>query len=96
MHRGVLDKLNCKMEKIMTLGLLIFIGFLLGLVQLPVTFWKVKVEDLKSGFDLDVKSPTGSEIEETLSVKKCLSELRKSLGKVETALKAVETEYAGK
>ena len=57
---------------------------------------KVKVEDLKDGFDLDVKNPTSSEVEETLSVKKCLSELRKSLGKVETALKAVETEYTGK
>ena len=58
--------------------------------------WKVKVEDLKDGFDLDVKNPTSSEAEETLSVKKCLSKLRESLGKVETALKAVETEYAGK
>lgn len=58
--------------------------------------WKVNVSDLKEGGDLDVKNPISSKIEETLSVKKCLSELRKSLGKVETALQEVEKEYAGK
>jgi len=58
--------------------------------------WKVKVEDLKKGFDLDVKNPKGAEEEESLSVVKCLSTLRKSLGKVESALKAVEKEYASK
>lgn len=56
--------------------------------------WHVKVEDLKKGFDLDVKNPTSLVQERELGVKDCLAEFRKSMGKVEAALAAVEKEYA--
>jgi len=56
--------------------------------------WKVKVGDLKKGFDLDVKNPTSLVQERELGVKDCLTEFRKSMGKVEAALAAVEKEYA--
>lgn len=58
--------------------------------------WKVKVEDLKRGFDLDVKNPTFTIEEHVLSVPDCLKELRKSLERVGKALASVEKEYAGK
>jgi type I restriction enzyme M protein len=56
--------------------------------------WKVKVEDLKRGFDLDVKNPTSAIEERELSVSDCLTEFRKSLERVGKALAAVEKEYA--
>lgn len=56
--------------------------------------WKVKVGDLKKGFDLDVKNPTSLVQERELGVKDCLTEFRKSMGQVESALAAVEKEYA--
>ena len=58
--------------------------------------WKVKVEDLKRGFDLDVKNPTSAIEERELSVSDCLTEFRKSLERVGKALAAVEKEYAAK
>jgi type I restriction enzyme M protein len=58
--------------------------------------WRVKVEDLKRGFDLDVKNPTSAIEERALSVNDCLSEFRKSLKRVGKALAAVEKEYAAK
>ncbi len=58
--------------------------------------WKVKVGDLKRGFDLDVKNPTSTIEERELSVNDCLSEFRKSMERVGKALAAVEKEYAGK
>ena len=58
--------------------------------------WKVKVEDLKRGFDLDVKNPTSSVEEREMSVDDCLKEFRKSLERVDKALAAVEKEYAAK
>ena len=58
--------------------------------------WKVKVEDLKRGLDLDVKNPTSAIEERELSVNDCLTEFRKSLERVGKALAAVEKEYAAK
>lgn len=58
--------------------------------------WKVAVEDLKDGFDLDVKNPSSSVEEDELSVKDCLKKFRKSMERVSYALEAVEKEYAGK
>lgn len=56
--------------------------------------WKVKVEDLKRGFDLDVKNPNSGISERELSVSDCLTAFRKSLDRVKKALAAVEKEYA--
>jgi type I restriction enzyme M protein len=58
--------------------------------------WKVDVGDLKRGFDLDVKNPTSAIEEHELSVSDCITELRKSLERVNKALVAVEKEYAPK
>jgi len=55
--------------------------------------WKVRVEDLKRGFDLDVKNPTSTVEEREMSVDDCLKELRKSLDRVGKALASVEKEY---
>ena len=56
--------------------------------------WKVKVGDLKKGFDLDVKNPISTVEEREMSVNDCLKEFRKSLERVGKALAAVEKEYA--
>lgn len=56
--------------------------------------WRVKVEDLKRGFDLDVKNPKSAVSERDLSVPECLTAFRKSLDRVTKALAAVEKEYA--
>lgn len=56
--------------------------------------WRVKVKDLKKGFDLDVKNPSSVIQKHELGVKECLTELRSSLERVEVALMAVEKEYA--
>jgi type I restriction enzyme M protein len=58
--------------------------------------WKVKVGDLKRGFDLDVKNPNFTIEERELSLNDCLTEFRKSLERVGKALAAVENEYATK
>lgn len=58
--------------------------------------WKVKVEDLKRGFDLDVKNPNTAASERELSVSDCLTAFRKSLERVSKALTAVEKEYAAR
>jgi type I restriction enzyme M protein len=58
--------------------------------------WKVKVEDLKPGFDLDVKNPTSAIEERELSVPDCLTEFRNSLERVGKALAALEKEYPAK
>jgi hypothetical protein len=58
--------------------------------------WKVKVGDLKRGFDLDVKNPNSTMEERALSVNDCLTEFRKSLERLGRALAAVENEYATK
>jgi type I restriction enzyme M protein len=58
--------------------------------------WKVNVGDLKRGFDLDVKNPTSAIEEHELSVFDCITELRKSLERVNKALVALEKEYAPK
>jgi type I restriction enzyme M protein len=57
--------------------------------------WKVRIEDLKKGFDLDVKNPRSSIEEREMSVSECLTEFRKSLERVGKALAAVEKEYSG-
>ena len=56
--------------------------------------WKVKVGDLKKGFDLDVKNPRSTIDERELSVPECLTAFRKSLERVSKALADVEKEYA--
>ena len=43
--------------------------------------WKVKVEDLKRGFDLDVKNPNRSEEEESLGTSELLTRLQNSLSR---------------
>lgn len=58
--------------------------------------WKVKVGDLKKGYDLDVKNPTSAIEERELRVPDCLKQFRKSLDRVGKALAAVEKEYASK
>lgn len=58
--------------------------------------WKVKVGDLKRGFDLDVKNPNSAIEERELSVNDCLAEFRKSLERVDKSLAALEKEYAPK
>lgn len=58
--------------------------------------WKVEVENLKNGFDLDVKNPTSTVEERELSVAHCLKDFRKSLERVSQALATVEKEYASK
>jgi type I restriction enzyme M protein len=58
--------------------------------------WKVKVKDLKRGFDLDVKNPNSTVEESELSVPACLTAFRKSLDRVSQALAAVEKQYSGK
>lgn len=58
--------------------------------------WKVKVEDLKKGFDLDVKNPNSAIKERELSVPDCLKQFHKSLERVGKALVAVEKIYASK
>lgn len=56
--------------------------------------WRVKVGDLKRGFDLDVKNPASLVQDHELGVKDCLTAFRKSMGQIEAALAAVEKEYA--
>lgn len=58
--------------------------------------WRVKIGDLKKGFDLDVKNPTSAVEERDLSVPECLKEFRKSLERAAKALAAVEKEYTSK
>ena len=53
----------------------------------------MKVEDLKEGFDLDVKNPNSMAEEKDLSVVECLTEFRKSMERVNDALTVVEEEY---
>lgn len=58
--------------------------------------WKVQLEDLKRGFDLDMKNPNVALSERELSVPECLIAFRKSLDNVTKALAALETEYTHK
>jgi type I restriction enzyme M protein len=58
--------------------------------------WKVKVEDLEKGFDLDVKNPNSTIEEGELSISDCMTEFKKSLERVSHALAAVEKQYTGK
>lgn len=58
--------------------------------------WRVKIDDLKEGFDLDVKNPNSTIEERNLNVNDCLSELRNSLERVEEALETLEKDYAAK
>jgi type I restriction enzyme M protein len=55
--------------------------------------WRVKVGDLKKGFDLDVKNPTTTVEESELNVSECLKVFRKSIERMNNALEAVEKEY---
>ena len=56
--------------------------------------WRVKVGNLKKGFDLDVKNPNSAVEEHDLTVPECLDKFRKSMERVSQALEAVEREYA--
>jgi len=51
--------------------------------------WKVKVGDLKRGFDLDVKNPTTSAFEHELTAHEILAELQKSFAKSTALLKQI-------
>ena len=51
--------------------------------------WKAKVEDLKKGFDLDVKNPTTSAFEHELTAHEILADLQKSLAKSTALLKQI-------
>jgi len=53
--------------------------------------WKVKVEDLKRGFDLDVKNPTTSAFEHELTAHEILAELQKSFAKSTALLKQINS-----
>ena len=53
--------------------------------------WRVKVEDLKRGFDLDVKNPTTSAFEHELTAQEILAELRKSFAKSTSLLEEITT-----
>ena len=52
--------------------------------------WKVKVEDLKDGFDLDVKNPTLPVEDELLGKGQLIAALRKSQCKVDALLSQLE------
>ena len=52
--------------------------------------WKVAVEDLKEGFDLDVKNPTLPEDDEVLGKGQLIAALRKSQEKVGNLLSQLE------
>ena len=54
--------------------------------------WKVAVEDLKDGFDLDNKNPHREEAVKELSTKEVLSELNASIESTRTVLKNLEKE----
>ncbi len=58
--------------------------------------WKVKVGDLKKGFDLDVKNPNSSVVESEMSVSECLTEFANSIERVTHALNALKQRYADK
>jgi type I restriction enzyme M protein len=51
--------------------------------------WKVKVGDLKRGFDLDVKNPTTSAFEQELTAHEILDELQNSFAKSTALLKQI-------
>ncbi|WPJ96969.1 N-6 DNA methylase [Coraliomargarita algicola] len=52
--------------------------------------WKVKVEDLKDGFDLDVKNPTSVEAEQQLTSNEAISALSESFDKAKELLTKIE------
>lgn len=54
--------------------------------------WRVKVGDLKKGFDLDVKNPHRAEEERELTAQEILVALRKSFAKSTTLLEQIKTE----
>ena len=53
--------------------------------------WRVRVEDLKEGCDLDVRNPTRSDFQHALTAQEILVELRKSFEKSATILKQIDT-----
>lgn len=53
--------------------------------------WKVEVEDLKDGFDLDVKNPHQEEGEEGLTTSEVLRALMKSQEKVASTISKIQT-----
>ena len=56
--------------------------------------WKVKVEELKSGFDLDVKNPHREQVEKELSVTDLLSRLKRSLDQSRALLEELERQIS--
>ena len=54
--------------------------------------WKVKVEDLKKGFDLDVKNPHRDEEEAAKSLSQVISALDKSFSKSHELLKEIQSQ----
>ena len=54
--------------------------------------WRMKVGDLKEGFDLDVRNPTRFDFQHALTAQEILVELRKSFEKSATILKQIDTQ----
>jgi len=52
--------------------------------------WRVKVGDLKKGFDLDVKNPNRDEADESLSTGEALERLRKSFARSQELIAKIE------
>jgi type I restriction enzyme M protein len=53
--------------------------------------WRVRVEDLKEGFDLDVKNPISSGFEHELTAEEILVEMRKSFATSTSLLEQINT-----
>jgi type I restriction enzyme M protein len=58
--------------------------------------WKVTLNDLKKGFDLNEKNPNSTIEQREMSVAECLKEFRKSLDRAGKALTLIEKEYSGR
>lgn len=53
--------------------------------------WRVKVGDLKNGFDLDVKNPNRDEADESLTTSEALERLRRSFARSQELIAKLET-----
>ena len=56
--------------------------------------WRVKLGDLKKGFDLDVKNPNREETEDNLTAAQLINTLESSMQKSESLLSKLKTEIA--
>jgi len=58
--------------------------------------WRVNVQDLKRGLDLDVKNPSAKSVEHKLTVRECIAALQGAHERSARALAAFEAEYGAK